>query len=699
MRREFRQDRSGRTGGAPALSALTMALNSASFFAPLTSSLALVKGTGTATFTRATTATVVDFEGNVRLCQAGEARFTAARRVENLCLLPKTITSWVTFGTIVSATNNTVLAPDGTLTGGTLNIGANVVAGAYYLTSAGVAPIGCSLTHSVYLRASTPGYITIQSAFTGAANRTCYVTTEWKRFYIYDPSTTNAQDGLRINRALSSQITTVDVWGAMTENNSSASNKNPQEFGVTPTFFSTRESTTPKLISYGDSLTAYFARDEYSSRLASLLSWTCPSIKGVSGETSTQIATRFLADVSVQSGYVVIWAGRNDYNAPLTVKANIAAMVAFLGHTNYLVVGIPNGEFATEYVGQPAYAQIVQLNTDLAAIYGVRFVDVLPVLVSSYNPSIPQDVIDFTHGIVPSSLRFDTLHPNYLGMDIIAATVMASAVNLGWDALTKTTPYTALNTSYMYETTATNLFLNSAVGVTQTTPTLTAASYTLSFKGTGSIVGTGGFIGTLAGTGATNRVSLTVTASALAAVLTVTGSCTEVQLERGSFATSYIPTTATPVIRNTDVITYPSAGNLTSAQGSVYVEWIPAGNLSAGAHNIMLTLVDGANLTRLIYSLGIFYVQKYIAGVLYASTLTLTAVAGTKYKLAFTYGANGVRLCARGVMGTPNANALPAAIGTTITLGCQQGTEYGALRSVNFWPRQLTDAQLVTITS
>lgn len=53
------------------------------FWAPLKSSLALVRGSGSATFTRATTASVTDFEGSVHTALAGEARFTGARRVNN----------------------------------------------------------------------------------------------------------------------------------------------------------------------------------------------------------------------------------------------------------------------------------------------------------------------------------------------------------------------------------------------------------------------------------------------------------------------------------------------------------------------------------------------------------------------------------------------------------------------------------------
>jgi len=59
-------------------------LASADFRAPLLTSLVPTRGTGAPTFTRATTAYVSDYEGVMRQVLSGEARFTGARRVQNL---------------------------------------------------------------------------------------------------------------------------------------------------------------------------------------------------------------------------------------------------------------------------------------------------------------------------------------------------------------------------------------------------------------------------------------------------------------------------------------------------------------------------------------------------------------------------------------------------------------------------------------
>jgi len=70
-----------------------------------------------ATFTRASTATVEDFEGLIKTVKSGEVRDKGARRVENLISLSETFTNdsyWaIADGT---RTANQLIAPDGTMT-------------------------------------------------------------------------------------------------------------------------------------------------------------------------------------------------------------------------------------------------------------------------------------------------------------------------------------------------------------------------------------------------------------------------------------------------------------------------------------------------------------------------------------------------------------------------------------------------------
>jgi len=77
-----------------------------------------------------------------------------------------------------------------------------------------------------------------------------------------------------------------------------------------------------------------------------------------------------------------------------------------------------------------------------------------------------------------------------------------------------------------------NLFVNSAVGVTQTISVTSGADFTIRFKGTGSITYSGAASGTLAGTGTDDIVRVEVTASTASLVCTVSGSITVVGVYR-----------------------------------------------------------------------------------------------------------------------------------------------------------------------
>jgi hypothetical protein len=98
--------------------AIQRLFNGASFSAPLTNTLVLERGTGSPTFTRATTGTVSDNEGILRTAIASEARFVGARRVRNWIQSPTENWSnagWVKSGISVSGNRLTATAPNGTI--------------------------------------------------------------------------------------------------------------------------------------------------------------------------------------------------------------------------------------------------------------------------------------------------------------------------------------------------------------------------------------------------------------------------------------------------------------------------------------------------------------------------------------------------------------------------------------------------------
>jgi hypothetical protein len=106
--------------------------------------------------------------------------------------------------------------------------------------------------------------------------------------------------------------------------------------------------------------------------------------------------------------------------------------------------------------------------------------------------------------------------------------------------------------AHLNENQSTNLFLNSAVGVTQNIATVNNPQlrpYWLHFNGTGSIVVSGSMTGTVNGTGVNDRVFLEMPPATGTATLTVTGTVTKVQFESWFEPTSYIATTGSIMTR------------------------------------------------------------------------------------------------------------------------------------------------------
>jgi lysophospholipase L1-like esterase len=191
---------------------------------------------------------------------------------------------------------------------------------------------------------------------------------------------------------------------------------------------------------WGDSLT----NSIYPATLATIIGRDVVSINQ-SGGNSTQILARILAQPEYRHRTAVYWMGRNDswWNSQgiATVKANIAAAVDFLKARNkrYLVLSILNGNFAqdpttewSEGLGTAAYESMMSLNADLAALYPGHFLDIRSYLVSQYNQALPQDILDYQHDTVPTSLRVDNIHLTAAGYTLVAQQVANFITSKGW---------------------------------------------------------------------------------------------------------------------------------------------------------------------------------------------------------------------------------------------------------------------------
>lgn len=190
-------------------------------------------------------------------------------------------------------------------------------------------------------------------------------------------------------------------------------------------------STSEFIVGWGDSMTQGVGGTPYLAALEQLTGYKTIN-EGIAGQTSKQIAQRMLAATDKHSYNTIIWVGRNNYLEPDQIKSDIAQMVAALGHSRYLVLGIVNGSIPVlnETVFGQGHRAITQLNVDLGQIYGDHFVNIHAYLLSQYNPNSIRDIQDHTNDVVPASLRSDELHLNTAGYMKVAQRINQSLKTL-----------------------------------------------------------------------------------------------------------------------------------------------------------------------------------------------------------------------------------------------------------------------------
>jgi hypothetical protein len=187
-------------------------------------------------------------------------------------------------------------------------------------------------------------------------------------------------------------------------------------------------SFSPNVAFYGDSEVPFVALN-----LGVLMPDRVVFQGGAAAESSTQVAARVIADTDRHSWINVLWMGTFNSDDPVSIKRDIAASVAALPpNAHFLVLGIMNEAVPEDYKGTAKWQSIVQLNSELAVTYPQNYFDVRSYLVGLYNPNNAQDVQDFQHDVVPSSLRSDAGHLNNDGSVAVATKVKALILAKGW---------------------------------------------------------------------------------------------------------------------------------------------------------------------------------------------------------------------------------------------------------------------------
>ena len=254
----------------------------------------------------------------------------------------------------------------------------------------------------------------------------------------------------------------------------------------------------------------------------------------------------------------------------------------------------------------------------------------------------------------------------------------------------------------LIEEARTNLFLNSAVGATQTCAVSSAATYTLSFRGTGTITLSDAFVGSLVGTGANNTVSLTFTTTTTSLTLTVSGSCTNVNLEFGLGPSSWIPTTGASATRNADVANVNSPG--VNYPLTLFVEYQRA--FDGGQAVALLRLDDGTVDERALLGITGSDLARAVVvdGAVQQADITIAGalVINTVYKQAGVFATNRVQLCIGGTLGTEDVAATMPATPTAVRFGTSDlgaNQPYAYLRRAAIFNTALSDANLQAVTA
>jgi hypothetical protein len=252
--------------------------------------------------------------------------------------------------------------------------------------------------------------------------------------------------------------------------------------------------------------------------------------------------------------------------------------------------------------------------------------------------------------------------------------------------------------SILVEPQRTNLVLNSATVTTQTI-NVTAVPHTISFYGSGTITLSGTHTATVVGLG-TARKTYTFTPTAGNLILTVSGTCTNGQLEAGSYATSYIPTTTASVTRNADVISKTGISSLIGqTEGTIFID----ANISTRSNTrFLLDIQDGTNNDTFQFVLvgNTLTVNIYDGGVSQAA-LNGGFCLGRK-KIALGYKLNDFVLYVDGIqISTDTSGTIPTT--SLIALGylnIASGFELGdSINTTTLWKTRLTNAELAELTT
>jgi hypothetical protein len=180
------------------------------------------------------------------------------------------------------------------------------------------------------------------------------------------------------------------------------------------------------------------------------------------------------------------------------------------------------------------------------------------------------------------------------------------------------------------------------------------------------------------------------------------------QLEAGSYATSYIPTTSASVTRNADVISKTGISSLIGqTEGTFFVEFNYNGIIDNTTSRKIISLNDGssANLIDAYIQQGeTTLLARLRNGAVGIGSISSSALSSGNYKIAYAYKNSDFVLYINGTqIGSVSSGAISFTSPVQIVqIGDGESTSDqlgGLIKSATIWKTRLTNAELATLTT
>lgn len=176
------------------------------------------------------------------------------------------------------------------------------------------------------------------------------------------------------------------------------------------------------------------------------------------------------------------------------------------------------------------------------------------------------------------------------------------------------------------------------------------------------------------------------------------------QLEVGSNATSYIPTVASAVTRNADVISKTGISDLIGqTEGTLFVDSVLLPSSSA---NLQIYILDDGSLNNRIRVVTaadsrlrfLFQLNGNIVQYAYIHPTNITTP--TRFKIAIAYKSNDIAVFINGILVNSSTNALTISNPLSrFILGEGSGAIYQSTNSAILFRTRLTDQQCINLTT